>query len=102
MCKDPPLLLLELTLEKQSNQHQNTDCPSGQGGGQCRGYQAQRPGQNQRSARNMNHHFCSEAKDESGAPTPLHALDYDQFLCYVVRGQKQEVNTGGKLKMPDH
>ena len=32
----------------------------------------------------------------------MHAPDCDQHGCFVVQGKKQETNTGGKVKMPDH
>ena len=32
----------------------------------------------------------------------MHAPACDQHECFVVRGKKQETNTGGKAKMPDH
>ena len=32
----------------------------------------------------------------------LHAPDCDQHDFFVVQGKKQETNTGGKAKLPDH
>ena len=32
----------------------------------------------------------------------VHAPDCDKHECFVVQGKKQEANTGGKAKMPDH
>ena len=32
----------------------------------------------------------------------LHAPDCDRHDCFVVQGKKQETNTGGKAKLPDH
>ena len=40
------------------------------------------------------------ARDEQGCL--LHAPDRDQRDCFVVQGKKQETNTGGKARMPDH
>ena len=44
--------------------------------------------------------FWCEARDEQGSL--LHAPDCDQCDCFVVQGKKQETNTGGKAKLPDH
>ena len=41
-----------------------------------------------------------DARDEQGCL--LHAPDGDQQDCLVVQGKKQETNTGGKAKLPDH
>ena len=41
-----------------------------------------------------------DARDEKGGF--VHATDCDQHECFVVQGKKQETNTGGKAKMPDH
>ena len=32
----------------------------------------------------------------------MHAPDCDQHQCFVVWGKKQQTNTGGKAKMPEH
>ena len=44
--------------------------------------------------------FWCDARDEQGCL--LHAPDCDQRDCFVVQGKKQETNTGGKAKLPDH
>ena len=44
--------------------------------------------------------FWCDARDEQGCL--LHAPDWDQRDCFVVQGKKQETNTGGKAKLPDH
>ena len=44
--------------------------------------------------------FWCDARDEQGCL--LHAPDCDQGDCFVVQGKKQETNTGGKAKMPNH
>ena len=44
--------------------------------------------------------FWCDARDEQGSL--LHARDCDQHVCFVVQGKKQETNTGGKAKPPDH
>ena len=44
--------------------------------------------------------FWCDARDEEGSL--LHAPDCDQHDCFVVQGKKQETNTGGKAKLPDH
>ena len=104
--KDLSVLLLELVLEKESDQHLNAYLPGGGGsGGQGRGYQGHRPGQGTtpKDARIMStvqDLFWCDARDEQGCL--LHAPDCDQHDCFVVQGQKQETNSGGKAKLPDH
>ena len=49
---------------------------------------------------NMQDLFWCNARDEQGAL--LHALDCDRRQCFVVQGKKQENNTRGKAKMPNH
>ena len=44
--------------------------------------------------------FWCDARDEQGCL--LHAPDCDQQDCFVVQRKKQETNTGGKAKLPDH
>ena len=44
--------------------------------------------------------FWCEAIDEQG--TLVHAPDCDQHQRFVVKGKKQELNTGSKQKIPDH
>ena len=51
------------------------------------------------------HEQCSrsllcDARDEQGSL--LHASDCDRRDCLVVQGNKQETNSGGKAKLPDH
>ena len=104
--EDVSVLLLELALEKESNQHLNAYRPGGGGSGsQVRGYQGHRPGQgttakNVRIMSNVQDLFWCDTRDEQGSL--LHAPDCDQHDCFMVQGKKQETNTGGKAKLPDH
>ena len=100
------VLLLELALEKESDQQLNAYSP---GGGSSRSHerrsQGPRPGQatkpkNARIMSNVQELFWCDARDEQGCLP--HAPDCDQRNCFVVQGKKQETNTGGKAKLPDH
>ena len=103
--EDLSVLLLELALEKESDQHLNAYCPGGgNSGNHGRGHQAPRPGQgttptNARYRSNVHDLFRCDARDEQSGL--MHALHCDQHKCLVVKGKKQEINTGGKAKMPD-
>ena len=44
--------------------------------------------------------FWCDARDEQGRL--LHAPNCNQRDCFVVQTKKQETNTGGKAKLPDH
>ena len=100
------MILLELALEKESNQHLNAYRPAGGGSGsQGRGYQGHRPGQgttpkNARIMRLVQDLFWCDARNKQGSL--LHAPDCDQHDCFVVQGKKKETNTGGEAKLPDH
>ena len=100
------MLLLELALEKESDQHLNAYRARGGGSGsQGRWYQGHRPGQettpkNARVMSNVQDLFWCDARDKQGSL--LHAPDRDQHDCFVVQGKKQETNSGGKAKLPDH
>ena len=104
--EDLSVLFLELSLQKQSNQHLNAYRPGGGGSGSHgRGYQGPQPGQgttlkNARFMSNVQDLFCCDARDEQGRL--LHAADYDQRDCFVVQGKRQETSTGGEAKLPDH
>ena len=105
--KDMSVLPLELALEKESDQHLNACRPAGGGSGSHgRGYQGPRPGQgttpkNARFMSNVQALFWYDARDEQGSL--LHAPDCDQQDCFVGQEKKkQETNTGGKAKLPDH
>ena len=104
--EDLSVLLLELALEKESDQHLNAYRPrGGDSGSHGRGYQGHRPGQgttpkNACIMSNVQDLFWCDARDEQGSL--LHAPDCDQHDCFVVQGKKQETNTGGKAKLPDH
>ena len=104
--EDLCVLLLELALEKESDQHLNNYRPGGGGsGGQGKGYQGSRPGQgttpkHARIMENVKPLFWCDARDEQGHLQ--HAPDCEQRDCFVVQGKKQETNTGAKAKMPDH
>ena len=104
--EDLSVLLLELALEKEIDQHLNAYRPGGGGSGsQGRGYQGHRPGQgttpeNARIMSNVQDLFWCDARDEQGSL--LHAPDCHQHDCFVVQGKKQETNTSSKAKLPDH
>ena len=104
--QDLSVLLLELALEKESDQHLNA-CPPGGGGSGSpgRGYQGHRTEQgttpkNARIMSNVQDLFWCDARDEQGSL--LQAPDCDQQDCFVVQGKKQETKAGGKAKLPDH
>ena len=100
------MLLLELALEKESDQHLNAYRPGGGGSGKHgKGYQGPRPGQgttpkHARIMDNVNELFWCDARDEHGHLQ--HAPDCEQQDCFLVQGKKQETNTDAKAKMPDH
>ena len=104
--EDLSVVLLDLVLEEDSGQHLNAHRPRrGGSGSRGRGYQVPRPGQrttskNARSMSNVQEVFWSDARDAQGCL--LHAPHCDQWNCFVVQGKKQETNTGGKAKLPDH
>ena len=104
--EDLCVLLLELALEKESDQHLNAYCPGGGGSGShVKGYQGRRPGQgttpkHARIMDNVKELFWCDARDEQ--VHLQHAPDCEQRDCFVVQGKKQETNTGAKAKMPDH
>ena len=104
--EDLCVLLLELALEKESNQHLNNYRPGGGDSGcQGKGYRGSRPGQgttpkHASSMENVKELFWCEARDEQGLLQ--HAPDCEQRDCFVVQGKKQETNTGARAKMPDH
>ena len=100
------MLLLELALEKESDQHLNAYRPGGGGSGSHgRGYEGHRPGQgttpkNAPIMSNVQDLFWCDARDEQGSL--LHAPDCGQHDCFMVQGKKQVTNTGGKAKLPEH
>ena len=104
--EDLSVLLLELALKKESDQHLNAYRPGGgSSGSHGKGYQGPRPGQGTtpKHARIMDNNkelFWCDARDEHGHLQ--HAPDCEQRDCFVVQGEKQETNTGAKAKMPDH
>ena len=104
--KDLSVLLLELPLEKETDQHLNAYRPrGGNSGNHCRGHQGPRPGQgtapkNAHYIGNVQDPFWCDARMEQGGL--VHAPDCDQHECFLVEGKKQENNTGGEDKMPDH
>ena len=104
--EDLSMLLLELALEKESDQHLNAYRPRGGGSGSHgKGYQGPRPGQgttpkHARIMGNVQELFWCDAREEHGHLQ--HAPDCDQPDCFVIQGKKQETNTGAKPKMPDH
>ena len=106
--EDLCVLLLELALEKESDQHLNNYRPGGGGsGGHGKGYQGSRPRQgttpkhaHARIMENVKELFWCDARDEQGHLQ--HAPDCEQRDCFVVQGKQQEKNTGAKAKLPDH
>ena len=100
------VLLLELALEKESDQHLNAYRPGGGNSGNYgRGHQGPWPGQgttpkNARYMGNLQDLFSCEARNKQDGI--VHAPDCDQHECFVVHGKKQEDNTAGKAKVPDH
>ena len=106
--EDLCVLLLELALEKESDQHLNNYRPGGGGsGGHGKGYQGSRPGQgttpkhaHARIMENVKELFWCDARDEQGHLQ--HAPDCEQRDCFVVQGKQQEKNTGAEAKLPDH
>ena len=105
-CKDLCVLLLELALEKESDQHLNNYHPGGGGSGSHgKEYQGSRPGQgttpkHARIMENVKELFWCDARDEQG--NLQHAPDCEQRDCFVVQGKQQETNTGAKAKPPNH
>ena len=104
--EDLCVLLLEMALEKESDQHLNHYRPGGGGSG-GKGYQGSRPGQgttpkhaHARLMENVKELFWCDARDEQGHLQ--HASDCEQRDCFVVQGKQQEKITGAKVKMPDH
>ena len=104
--EDLCVLLLELALEKESDQHLNAYRLGGGGSGSHgKGYQGPRPGQgttpkHARIMENVKELSWCDATDEQGHLQ--HAPDCEQRDCIVVQGKKQETNTGAKAKMPNH
>ena len=104
--EDLSVLLLELALEKESDQHRNAYRPGGGGSGSHgKGYQGPRPGQgttpkHARIMDNVKELFWCDARDEHGHLQ--HASDCEQQDCFAVQGKRQKTNTGAKPKMPDH
>ena len=56
--------------------------------------------ENSRFMSNVQTLFWCDARNEQGCL--LHAPDCDQRDCFVVQAKKQETNTGGKAKLPNH
>ena len=104
--EDMSVLLLELALEKESDQHLTAYRPAGRGSGSHgKGYPGPRPGQgttpkHARIMDNVKELFWCDARDEHGHLQ--HAPDCEQRDCCVVKGKRQENNTGAKPKLPDH
>ena len=104
--EDLCVLLLQLALEKESDQHLNNYRPGGGGSGSHgKGYQGSRPGQrttpkHARIMENVKELFWCDTRDEHGHLQ--HAPDCEQRDCFVVQGKRQEKNTGAKAKLPDH
>ena len=88
--EDLCVLLLEMALEKEGDQHLNNYRPGGGGsGGHGKGYQGSRPGQgttpkhaHARTIENVKELFWCDARDEQGHLQ--HASDCEQRDCFVV------------------
>ena len=106
--EDLCVLLPELALEKESDEHVNNYRPGGGGSGSHgKGYQGSLPGQgttpkhaHARIMENVKELFWCDARDEQGHLQ--HAPDCEQRDCFVVQGKQQEKNTGAIAKLPDH
>ena len=105
--EDLCVLLLELALERESDQHLNNYCPGGGDGSHGKGYQGSRPGQgttpkhaHARIMENVKELFWCDARDEQGHQQ--HAHDCEQRDCFVVKGKQQEILTGAEKQLPDH
>ena len=102
--EDLSVSLLELALEKESDQQLNAYRPGGGNTGKHgRGYQGPQPGQgttpkNACYMSNVQDLFWVDTRDEQGGVA--HAPDCDQHQCFVVQGKKQDTNTCGTAKMP--
>ena len=103
--EDLSVLVLELALEKRSDQHLNAYRPGGgKPGNQCLGYQGPQPEQGSTAnyacfMSNVQELLWCDARDEKGGL--VYAPDCDRHECFLVQGKKQETNTAGKAKMPD-
>ena len=104
--EDLCVLLLELVLEKESDQHLNNYRPGGGGSGSHgKRYQGSRPGQgttpkHARIMENVKELFCCDARVEQGHLQ--HTPDCEEPDCFVVQEKKRQTNTGAKAKMPEH
>ena len=104
--EDLCVLLLELALEKESDEHLNNYRSGGGGSGSHgKGYQGYRPGQrttpkHARIVENVKELFWCDARDEQGHLQ--HAPDCEQRDCFVVQEKKERTNTGAKKQLPDH
>ena len=100
------VLILELALEKESEEHlKNYRLGGGGSGSQGKGYPGSRPGQgttpkHARIMENVRELFWCDARDEQGHLQ--HAPNFEQRDCFAVQGKKQKTNTGANAKMPDH
>ena len=101
--EDLSVLLLELALDKESDQHLNPYRPGGGGSGSHgKGCQGPSSGQGITPKHpsimdNVKELFWCDARDEQGHLQ--HAPDCEQRDCFVVQGKKQETNTGAKAKI---
>ena len=104
--EDLCVLLLELALEKESDQHVKNYRPgAGGSGGHGKGYQESSPGQGTtpklaRIMENVKELFWCDARDEQGHLQHTH--DCEQRDCFLVKGKQQKTNTGAKKQLPDH
>ena len=104
--EDLCVLLFELALEKESDQHLNAYRPGGEGSGSHgKGHQGPRPGQgttpkHARIMDNVKELFWCDARHEHSHLQ--HGPDCEHRDCFVIQGKKQETNTGAEAKMPDH
>ena len=100
--EDLSVLLLELALEKESDQHLNAYRPGGAGSGSHgKGYQGPRPGLGTTPKHagimgNVQELFWCDARDEHGHLQ--HAPDWDQRDCFVVQGNGRRPTPAPSLR----
>ena len=98
--EDLSVLLLELALVRESDQHLNAYHPGGEGSGSHgRGYQGHRPRQgttpkNSRIMSNVQDLFWCDVRDEQGSL--LHAPDCNQHDCFMGQGKKRETTPAAR------
>ena len=100
--EDLSVLLFELALDKESNQHLNAYRPGGGGSGSHgKGYQGSRPGQgttpkHARIMDNVKELFWCDARDEHGHLQ--HAPDCEQRDCFEPKGRSRRPTPAPRLR----